>query len=103
MEKKQKGLSSWQLTMMSLGTVIGGSFFLGSSVAINAAGPSILISYVVGGVLVYFILFALTEMTVANPDSGSFRTFAWNNHFITIFNTPCLIFCKNFVRHHLKI
>jgi L-asparagine transporter-like permease len=78
MEKKQKGLSSWQLTMMSLGTVIGGSFFLGSSVAINAAGPSILISYVVGGVLVYFILFALSEMTVANPDSGSFRTFAAN-------------------------
>lgn len=78
MEKKQKGLSSWQLTMMALGTVIGGSFFLGSSVAIHAAGPSILISYILGGTLVYFILFALSEMTVANPDSGSFRSFAAN-------------------------
>jgi len=76
MEKKQKGLSAWQLTMMALGTVIGGSFFLGSSVAIQAAGPSILISYILGGILVYFILFALSEMTVANPDSGSFRSFA---------------------------
>jgi L-asparagine transporter-like permease len=76
MEKKHKGLSAWQLTMMALGTVIGGSFFLGSSVAIHAAGPAILISYILGGALVYFILFALSEMTVANPDSGSFRTFA---------------------------
>jgi L-asparagine transporter-like permease len=76
MEKKHKGLSALHLTMMALGTVIGGSFFLGSSVAIHAAGPAILISYILGGVLVYFILFALSEMTVANPDSGSFRTFA---------------------------
>lgn len=76
MNKKHKGLSAWQLTMMALGTVIGGSFFLGSSVAIHAAGPAILISYVLGGVLIYFILYALSEMTVANPDSGSFRTFA---------------------------
>lgn len=76
MEKRKKGLSAWQLTMMALGTVIGGSFFLGSSVAIHASGPSILIAYIIGGLLVYFILFALSEMTVANPDSGSFRTFA---------------------------
>lgn len=76
MKKKDNGLSAWQLTMMALGTVIGGSFFLGSSVAIHAAGPSVLISFILGGVLVYFILYALSEMTVANPDAGSFRTFA---------------------------
>jgi len=75
MEKKQKGLSAWQLTMMALGTVIGGSFFLGSAVAIRAAGPAVILSYIFGGLLIYFILFALSEMTVANPDSGSFRTF----------------------------
>ena len=78
MEKGHSGLNAWQLAMMAVGTVIGGSFFLGSAVAINAAGPSILISYILGGVLIYFILYALSEMTVANPDSGSFRTFAAN-------------------------
>ena len=78
MEKSHSGLSAWQLSMMAVGTVIGGSFFLGSAVAINAAGPSILISYILGGVLIYFILYALSEMTVANPDAGSFRTFAAN-------------------------
>jgi len=76
METKSKGLSAWQLTMMALGSVIGGSFFLGSSVAIHAAGPSILLSYILAGVLVYLILYALSEMTVANPTVGSFSNFA---------------------------
>lgn len=75
-EKHEKGLSAWQLTMMAVGSVIGGSFFLGSAVAIHSAGPSIIISYILGGVLVYFILFALSEMTVNNPGAGSFRGFA---------------------------
>lgn len=76
MKTREKGLSARHLTMMALGTVIGGSFFLGSSVAINAAGPSVLIAFALGGALVYFILYALSEMTVAKADAGSFRTFA---------------------------
>lgn len=75
MKKHENGLSAWQLTMMALGSVIGGSFFLGSAVAIKAAGPAIVISYILGGILIYFILFALSEMTVANPNSGSFYLF----------------------------
>lgn len=75
MKSEKRGLSVWQLTMLALGTVVGGSFFLGSSIAIRAAGPSVLLAYVIGGVLVYFILSALSEMTVANPVSGSFRTY----------------------------
>jgi len=76
MKRHEKGLGAWQLTFLALGTVIGASFFLGSSVPIHAAGPSIIISFILGGALVYFILFALSEMTVANPAVGSFRTFA---------------------------
>jgi len=76
MKKKEAGLSAAGLTMMALGTVIGGSFFLGSSIAIRSAGPAVLIAYILGGVLVYFILFALSEMTVADAVPGSFRTFS---------------------------
>lgn len=76
MGKKNKGMTAGHLTMMALGSVIGGSFFLGSSVAIHAAGPSILISYILGGILVFFILYALSEMTVANPNVGSFSSYA---------------------------
>jgi len=78
MKQHEKGLSAWQLTMMAMGSVVGGSFFLGSAVAIQAAGPAIVISYILGGILIYFILFALSEMIVANPASGSFYTFTAN-------------------------
>lgn len=49
---KEKGLSAWQLTMLALGTVVGGSFFLGSAIAIKASGPAILVGFVLGGGLV---------------------------------------------------
>lgn len=71
-----EGLSAWQLTMLALGTVVGGSFFLGSAIAIRAAGPAVFISYILGGILVYLILAALSEITVASPRSGSFRAYS---------------------------
>ncbi|MDK2799717.1 MAG: amino acid transporter, family [Clostridiales bacterium] len=76
MNTTDKGLSAWGLTMMALGTVVGGSFFLGVAIAIRAAGPAVVIAYILGGALVYLILFALSEMTVADPAPGSFRTFS---------------------------
>jgi L-asparagine transporter-like permease len=76
MKEHERGLGPWQLTMLALGSVIGGSFFLGSAVAIHATGPSILLAFAFGGLLVYYILTALSEMTVANPETGSFRAFA---------------------------
>jgi len=65
--------------MIALGTVVGGSFFLGSAVAIRAAGPAVIISFLIGGILVYFILTALSEMTVADPAPGSFRAHTEKN------------------------
>lgn len=73
---KEKGLSAIALTMLALGTVVGGSFFFGSSIALKYAGPSVLISYILGGILVYFILFSLSEMTIGDPTPGSFRTYS---------------------------
>ena len=76
MKQTENGLGAWQLTMMALGSVIGGSFFLGSAVAIHATGPSIILAFALGGVLVYSILHALSDMTVTNTSAGSFRKFA---------------------------
>ncbi|WP_128896682.1 amino acid permease [Longirhabdus pacifica] len=72
----QKGITTFPLTMLALGTIVGGSFFLGTTVAIQAAGPSVLFAFLFGGLLVYFILQSLSEMTTADPSPGSFRTYA---------------------------
>nr|PZN39103.1 MAG: amino acid permease [Bacillota bacterium] len=70
------GFTTWTLTTLALGTVVGGSFFLGSAIAIRAAGPASLVAFLLGGALVYIILSALSEMTVADPTPGAFRTYA---------------------------
>lgn len=69
-------LSVWQLVMLALGSAVGGSFFLATSITLQSAGPGALISFVVGGLLIFLILRALSEMTVARPTHGSFREYA---------------------------
>ncbi|MDQ0031215.1 amino acid permease [Arthrobacter bambusae] len=65
-----------QLTMMGLGSAIGAGLFLGSGAGIHAAGPAVLISYLVAGTLIILVMWALGEMAAANPNSGAFSVYA---------------------------
>lgn len=76
METKQQRLTVWPLVMLALGSVVGGSFFLGTAVTLRTAGLGSLVAFAVGGVVIYIILMALSEMTVSRPVHGSFRTYA---------------------------
>lgn len=49
---------------MSLGAAIGVGLFLGSASAIKLAGPAIIISYAIGGLMIYLIMRALGEMAI---------------------------------------
>jgi AAT family amino acid transporter len=65
-----------QLTMMGLGSAIGAGLFLGSGAGIQAAGPAVLVSYLVAGTLIILVMWALGEMAAANPTSGAFSVYA---------------------------
>ena len=65
-----------QLIMMGLGSAIGAGLFLGSGVGVQAAGPAVLISYLVAGALVIIVMNALGEMAAAKPTSGAFSVYA---------------------------
>ncbi|WP_409488238.1 amino acid permease [Pseudomonas promysalinigenes] len=71
-----KGLSSRQITMISIGGVIGAGFFVGSASAISAAGPAVLVSFGIAAILVVLVMGMLAELATANPDTGSFSTYA---------------------------
>jgi GABA permease len=60
------------VTMISIGGIIGAGIFVGSSVAIHIAGPAVLISYLLCGLLVFVIMRMLGEMAMARPGMGSF-------------------------------
>ncbi|NLU62184.1 amino acid permease [Rhodococcus sp. HNM0563] len=70
------GLKVRHLTMMGLGSAIGAGLFLGSGVGIAAAGPAVLISYVLAGIMIIFVMRMLGEMGAALPVSGSFSHYA---------------------------
>jgi L-asparagine transporter-like permease len=69
-------LKSRHLQMLALGGVIGTGLFLGTSKSLISTGPSLLLSYILGGLVIFIIMRALGEMTVYNPDAGSFSLYA---------------------------
>ncbi|MBV7486213.1 amino acid permease [Bordetella sp. BOR01] len=70
------GLKSRHLTMMSIAGVIGAALFVGSGKQIALAGPAVILAYIGGGLLVILVMRMLGEMAVAQPDTGSFSTYA---------------------------
>ena len=75
-EGLHRGLSSRQLSMIAIGGAIGTGLFLGSSFAIGFAGPSVLISYLIGAVITLLLMGCMAEMTVSHPTAGSFGAWA---------------------------
>jgi AAT family amino acid transporter len=69
----QRTMTSRHITMMALGGAIGAGLFKGSSSAIDMAGPSIIIAYLIGGIILLFIMQGLAEMAVRNSGARTFR------------------------------
>ncbi|WP_113903752.1 MULTISPECIES: amino acid permease [Brevibacterium] len=64
------------LVMMSLGSAIGAGLFVGAGAGIQAAGPAVLVSYAVAGLIVIFVMRALGELVAADPNPGAFSHYA---------------------------
>lgn len=80
MENKEHGLKrhlkARHIRLMALGSTIGVGLFLGSATAIQIAGPSILLAYLLAGMVAFVVLRTLGEMAVHEPVAGSFASYA---------------------------
>ncbi len=74
--KMQRGLKNRHLQMIALGTAVGTGLFYGSTATIAMAGPAVSLSYLIGGIIIFFIVRMLGEMSVEEPVSGSFSYYA---------------------------
>ncbi|MBO1331379.1 amino acid permease [Streptomyces sp. VRA16 Mangrove soil] len=70
------GLRQRHLAMIALGGAIGAGLFVGSGIGIAAAGPGILVSYLLAGALTMLVMRMLGEMSAARPVTGSFAEHA---------------------------
>jgi AAT family amino acid transporter len=65
-------LTAGQMTMVAVGGSIGTGLLLGSAAALEMAGPSIILSYLVAAFLAYTVAMALGELASMHPAAGSF-------------------------------
>lgn len=70
------GLKNRHVGMIALGGIIGAGLFVGSGAGIHGAGPAIILSYAIAGLIVVLVMRMLGEMAAASPDTGSFSTYA---------------------------
>ncbi|WP_085528624.1 amino acid permease [Kocuria massiliensis] len=71
-----RGLTLRHIRFIALGSAIGTGLFLGSADAIQFAGPSVLLAYVIGGAAVFMVMRAMGEMAMVHPVPGSFSDYA---------------------------
>ena len=71
-----RGLKKGQLAMIGLGSAIGTGLFLGSAIAVKAAGPAVLVSFAVAALIAMTMIWGLAEMAAAHPAAGTFGLYA---------------------------
>src|ERR1700686_5205507 len=65
-------LTAGQMTMVAVGGSIGTGLLLGSAAALEQAGPSVILSYIIAAFIAYTVAMALGELASMHPAAGSF-------------------------------
>ena len=71
-----KALTKGQAIMISIGGALGTTIFLSSGIALGYAGPAVMVSYAIAGLIAVVMVFSLSEMAVVHPTAGSFGAYA---------------------------
>ena len=74
-QELKRGLKNRHVQLLAIGGAIGTGLFLGSGRSISLAGPSILLTYMITGIICFFIMRALGELLLSNLNHHSFIDF----------------------------
>ncbi|KAI1770535.1 amino-acid permease inda1 [Hypoxylon cercidicola] len=73
----ERSMKPRHLHMIAIGGSIGAGFFVGSGSALSTGGPAtLLIDFLIIGVMMFNVVYALGELAVMYPVSGGFYTYA---------------------------
>lgn len=67
-----RALGNRHIQLIAIGGAIGTGLFMGSGKTISVAGPSVLLVYVIIGVMLYFVMRAMGELLLSRRDYRSF-------------------------------
>lgn len=74
-EHLRRSLSNRHLQLIAIGGAIGTGLFMGSGKTISLAGPSIVLVYLIIGVVLFFVMRAMGELLLSNLEYKSFIDF----------------------------
>ena len=77
---KKHQISLFSGVMLALSSLIGSGWLFGSGAAARVAGPSAIISWVIGAVVMIMIAFNYVELGTMFPESGGMSRFAQYSH-----------------------
>ena len=72
----KKSLGHFQIQMIGIGGAIGVGLFLGIGGRLAAAGPALVVSYLVVSAVVYLLMRALGELVIHRPTTGAWVSYA---------------------------
>lgn len=72
----KKSLGHFQIQMIGIGGAIGVGLFLGIGGRLAAAGPALIVSYLVVSTVVYLLMRALGELVIHRPTTGAWVSYA---------------------------
>ena len=70
-----RGLQNRHVQLIAIAGTIGTGLFLGAGRSISLTGPSIILVYMLTGVLMYLMMRAIGEMLYMDPDQHTFINF----------------------------
>ncbi|MGM9925337.1 MAG: amino acid permease [Bacillus sp. (in: firmicutes)] len=75
-QELKRDLKNRHVQLIAIGGTIGTGLFLGSGKSIEMAGPSIIFSYLIIGIALFFVMRTLGELLLSNTGYTSFTEFA---------------------------
>jgi AAT family amino acid transporter len=69
-------LTAGQMTMVAIGGSVSTGLLLGSAAALELAGPSVILSYIIAAFIAFTVTMALGELASMHPAAGSFAVYS---------------------------
>jgi len=72
----KRGIRPWMANLIAIGGIIGSCYFLGTGYLISQMGPSVILLYAIGGLIIYTVMQSFAELLVNVPRQGNFISYS---------------------------